>query len=122
VITAVPIPTPVTTPDELTVAMEELLLLQTPPLTLDVNVVVPPTQIEEVPVITGVASTKRGYVTKLVPTVYVTVTKPLDMPVTTPVEVIVATAVLLVLQVPPGVASCTVVEDPTQILSRSAVI
>ena len=40
------------------------------------------------------------------------VTAPADTPVTTPVELTVAMDVLLLLHVPPGVASASVVDDP----------
>jgi hypothetical protein len=47
VIVAVPAATPVTTPVEaLTVAIDVAELLQAPPETVEVNVVVPPTQID----------------------------------------------------------------------------
>ncbi|MFM8658825.1 MAG: hypothetical protein ACKOCQ_02670 [Candidatus Nitrosotenuis sp.] len=50
VIVAVPAATPVTTPvDELTVAIEALLVVQAPPETVEVNVEVAPTQIPCVP-------------------------------------------------------------------------
>ena len=50
VITAVPAETPVTTPEELTVATAELEVDQTPPLVASESVVVEPTQVEVKPV------------------------------------------------------------------------
>jgi hypothetical protein len=41
---------------------------------------------------------------------------PADTPVTTPEEVTVATAVLLLLHVPPDVESCRPTDVPTQVL------
>jgi hypothetical protein len=54
-------------------------------------------------------------VTKLAPTEYVIVTVPAATPVTKPVEVTVATDGLLLLHVPPGVASLSNVDAPTQV-------
>jgi len=48
-IAAVPAATPLTTPDELTVAIPVLLLLHVPPVTASVNVVVDPVHIMSVP-------------------------------------------------------------------------
>ena len=44
-----------------------------------------------------------------------------DIPVTIPEELTVATAVLLLLQVPPGVASVSAVVEPTQRVSVPAI-
>jgi hypothetical protein len=49
VIVAFPAATPVTTPEELTVAMLVVELVQAPPVTVEVNVVVPATQTDCVP-------------------------------------------------------------------------
>ena len=50
---AVPLATPDTTPDALTVAKAMLLLLQVPPVVVLLNVVVDPAQTVIVPVIAG---------------------------------------------------------------------
>ena len=46
---------------------------------------------------------------------------PADMPVTNPVEVMVAIVVLLLLQTPPMVASLSVVVDPTHTLAMPVI-
>lgn len=69
-IVTVPADTPLTTPKELTVAIELLLLLHAPPLTASASVVVPPTQAEGVPVIVpaeGVVVTENEVVATAVP-------------------------------------------------------
>lgn len=116
---AEPADTPVTTPALVTVATEGLLLTQVPPLVGD-NVVVEPTQMLFAPVMltTGKASTVTGEVGDeahpVAVFVYVKVAVPAETPVTTPALVTVATAGLLLTQVPPEVGDKVVVE-PTQI-------
>ena len=72
---ALPVATPVTTPELLTVATEVLLLLHVPPLTLSVNEVILPTDTVEVPVIVpadGAAFTITEAVALAVPQLLVT--------------------------------------------------
>ena len=57
--TTVPLVTPVTTPDEVTVAIEVLALLQVPPGVASLNVVVKPWQTVVVPVIGASGSTDK---------------------------------------------------------------
>ena len=103
---AFPAANPVTRPLLETIAMEGLLLFQTPPVVGD-SVVVPPTQILEDPVTesTGFASTLITPVLKdeqpVVLLVKINDAFPLATPVTTPAFVIVATEGLLLTQVPP---------------------
>ncbi len=110
--------TPVTTPaGEVTVAIAGLLLTQVPPVVGD-KVVVDPTQIFVAPVIptTGAALTVTATVVAeqlgVVLPVKVNVADPADTPVTTPALFTVATAGLLLTQVPPE-PGVTVVVDPT---------
>ena len=110
---AVPEPTPVITPVELfTVATPAASELHVPPLfPFDVKVVVPPTQIDCVPLTVpalggAVTFTMRVAVTLEQPpvpvNVYVMVADPAAMPEMAPVDALtVATAALLVDQVPP---------------------
>jgi hypothetical protein len=74
-----------------------------------------PTQTVDGPETVDEAITVKDLVTNPVPTVYVIVTEPTLIPVTSPVELTVATAVLLLDHVPPGVASLSRVEVPTQV-------
>lgn len=117
---AVPADTPVTTPPLVTVAMEGSLLVQVPPDDGD-KVVVMPTQTELAPTIltTGKAVTETAEVGREVQPVAVlvnvNVAVPAVTPVTTPPFVTVATAGLLLAQVPPVVGDKAVVE-PTQML------
>lgn len=123
---AVPADMPVTTPAFVTVATEALLLAQVPPVEGD-NVVVNPTQILAVPVIltTGKALTVTAEVareTQPVPeSVKVKVAEPAVTPVTTPASVTVATAGLLLIQVPP-VEGDKVVVAPTQIVLAPVIL
>lgn len=121
---AVPPPMPVTTADEdpiaLTVATAALLLLQVPPDIVSVNVSDVPWQMVVTPVIKpgeGILFTVTVTVVNAVPQVpvteYVIVVVPVSMPVTTPAEVIVATEVLLLLQLPPDTVAPSVVVVPT---------
>ena len=108
---------PLTTPDdEPTVAIVASLLLHVPPVVISDNVVVDPTQTEAAPVIAdGSALTVSDLdVTHPADVVYVIFTVPADAPVTSPVALLtVATEVLLLLHVPPVVASVNVVVEPT---------
>ena len=113
-----PAATPVTTPAEVTVANDVLLLTHVPPVVGD-NVVVAPMQIELLPVMltAGKALTVTVPVVLLqlvVADVNVKVADPAATPVTTPAEVTVATAGLLLTQVPPVVGD-NVVVAPMQI-------
>jgi len=120
VITTLPTDTPVTTPEELIVAIAVLPLLQTPPVVVFERVVVDPTVVPEAPAIAatvGFAFTVTDAVVLFVQplpfaaVIYVIDTTPAVIPVTRPALLTVATAVLLLLQLPPVVAfeSC---EDP----------
>jgi hypothetical protein len=104
---AVPPATPATTPAFVTVATAVLLLLHVPPVVGD-KVVVDPAQMVELPVIltVGSAFTVTDDVVLEHPVdvcVKVKVAVPPATPVTTPPLVTVATAVLLLLHVPPVV-------------------
>ena len=117
---AVPCATPVTIPELLTVAMDELLLDHVPP-EVGERVVVVPTQILVGPVIftTGRAVTVSGAEARETQPVdvlvNVKVTVPAAIAVTTPPLVICATAGLELIQVPP-VEGVSVVFEPTQIV------
>lgn len=123
---AMPAATPVTTPALVTVATVGSLLTQVPPDVGD-KVVVSPIQILETPVIltTGRALTVTAAVgmdTQPVPDkVNVKVAVPADTPVTTPAFVTVATAGLLLSQVPPEVGD-NVVVNPAQILLEPVIL
>jgi len=82
-----------------------LLLLQVPPATGCVNVVVAPAHtIAEPPIVAVLVFTVTLVIAKHVPILYVILTVPADIPVTTPVEELtVALAELAVLHVPPAV-------------------
>lgn len=116
---AEPAETPVTTPVLVTVAMAGALLAQVPPLVGD-KVVVEPVQMLLAPVMltTGNGSTETGEVAAeahpVAVLVYIKVVVPAATPVTTPVLVTVATATLLLAQVPPLVGD-NVVVAPAQI-------
>jgi len=111
---AVPAEIPDTTPPLVTVATEGSLLAQVPPVVGD-KVVVAPTQmlLEPVMLTAGVALTVTGKVGSdsqpVVELVKMNVTEPADTPVTTPAFVTVATAGLLLAQVPPVVGDKVVV-------------
>ena len=113
---AVPGVTPVTTPDVLTVATDVLLLLHTPDGVPLVSVSGVPMHTRLLPVVApgaGTASTVTTAVTAPEAAVYVIVAVPATTPVTTPDELTVATAGVLLLHVPPGVASASVVVPVT---------
>ena len=115
----IPVATPVKDP---IVAMEVLLLLHTPDGVVQASAVVPPLHTLSVPVIGATAMpalTFTVWVVVPVPhtftTVYVMVTTPVARPVTTPNELTVASAGLLLLQVPPKVEFVKLVEFPAHI-------
>lgn len=119
VIELVPRATPVITPPLLIVAIAGFELVHVPPVGVLDNVVVPPTHTRAVPVIApGVTLTVTFVVTVPVPgTVYDIKTIPLDMPVITPVLIpMVAMPGVVLVHVPPGVASVSVAELPTHIM------
>jgi hypothetical protein len=104
VIMVVPEATPVTSPvSEPTVAAEVLLLVQVPPLTFVREIETPVQTLEDPDIAEGVEIMFTVVVVEHpVPKVYVIVAVPANTPVNTPVEVaIVATEVLLLVQVPP---------------------
>ena len=106
---------PVTTPDVDIDAMVGALLVQLPPEGVPDKVMVLPTQTVAGPLMTAPEVIVIGFVTKLAPTVYVIVAEPAETPVTTPVELTVATEGLLLLHVPPAVLSVSVIEVPTHV-------
>ena len=113
----VPAATPVTTPfDEPIVAIVISLLLHVPPTVASVSVVVRPIQALIVPPITENAVTVTTVVTlHPVDIVYVIVAFPAATPVIVPSAApAVAIAVLLLVHVPPLVASDRVIVDPAQ--------
>ena len=122
---AEPAVAPVTTPVvDTTVAIEVLLQLHVP-LPASLNVVDKPAQTVVFPII---AFGKGLTVTVLVviqpvPSIYVMVVVPGDTLVTTPEPegTMVATEVLLLLQVPPAVASLNVVIKPMQTLAKPVI-
>ena len=117
-ICTVPIDTPVTTPvEEPTVANAVLLLLHVPPGVATVNVVVCPTHTLLAPLtdVGGATIVTVRAAMQLVESVYVIVAVPVVMPFTTPdEEPMVATDGLPLLQVPPEVASLSMVVMPVQ--------
>ena len=115
----VPSDMPVTTPVLPIVATDVVLLLHTPPNVASVRVVVVPAQIVVVPAMDdteGKVPTVKVVVAVAEPqapvTEYEIIEAPSDMAVTAPVLPIVATAGLLLLHVPPLVASVSVVVPP----------
>ena len=125
--------TPTATPDtipveEPTVAIDGLLLVHVPPGLGFVSVIVLNTHTlfpvdgpdigpgEEITVIVNVLKQPVG-------SIYVMVAVPVEMPVTRPVaEPTVATAGLLLLHVPPGVADVSVVTAPIQTVDVPAIV
>ena len=108
--------TPVTVPnDPSTVAIDVLLLLQLPPVVGSLNVIVAPVHTGVFEVIGNDPLIVTTIVAALPqPFVYCIVAVPGVTPLTTPlVEPTVATAVLLLLHVPPLTASANVVFAPT---------
>src|SRR5947207_1816232 len=97
--------------------MAVLLLLQVPPLTPSVSSMLSFWHTTDGPrMAVGVGLTVTVVVTKQMPMAYVMVAVPTDTPQVIPVAPTVATAVLLLLQVPPPTASPRVVQVPTHIL------
>ena len=113
---ATPLTTPVPAP---TVATDVLLLVHVPPGVVFVKVVVAPAHTdEEAGLMTGgAAMTVTGFVTLHPATVYVIVANPVPIPVTIPVLPTVATEVLLLVHVPPEVASDNKSVVPMQIVA-----
>ena len=116
-----PAATPVIIPNELTVAIEELLTDQLPPDTDSVSVPVLPAHSVEGPLMAaneGVAFTLTNTLVAAVPHVLVTeyeiLTEPALQPVTTPVALTVAIVVSPVDQVPPADVSVSVIVEPVQ--------
>ena len=111
----VPAATPVTLPDPSTVALAVLVLVQVPPLMLLVSAVVRPVHTVFVPPITGDWVTFNNMLLEQpAAVVYDIVVLPPATPVTVtgePAEPIVAADVLLLLQVPPVVASLNVIVE-----------
>ena len=106
-------------PVALTVAVVGLLLLQVPPLVASVRVLeepghttVEPLMLPAVGVPVTVIVAVAVAVPQLLLTLYVIVAVPVAIPVTVPVALIDAMAALLLLQVPPVVASVRVVFAP----------
>jgi len=96
-------------------AIAVLLLLHVPPPGVLASVVVEPTQTLIVPVIgVGAAFTVTGYTAiQPVDRAYVILATPAEEPLTTPVvEPTGATDILLLLHVPPTVASLNVITEP----------
>ena len=119
---ALPAVTPVTTPAFVTVATAGALLAQVPPVVGDKAVVLP-TQIVLAPVMltTGVAFTVTAVVVAeqfgAAVAVNVKVAIPAETPVTTPALVTVATAGVLLTQVPPVVGDKVVVKPAQMVLA-----
>ena len=114
----VPPDTPVATPVEAPIAATVLLLLvHMPPVVASLKVDVLPWHIVVVPVIGRTLLTvKVTDVVQPAMLVYFMIAVPVDTPVTKPVVMpMVAMAVLLLLHVPPGVASLNIVVFPRHI-------
>jgi len=95
-----------TLPAEILTMLDELLV-HVPPGVVELSVKVPPTHAHVPPVIgAGTGSTVTEYIAEPVPVVYEKTTTPETVLVATPLtEPIIATAGLLLLQMPPPVAS-----------------
>jgi len=113
---AVPAATPVTVPPVEIVAIPVLLLLHVPPAVASVRVELAPTHACRVPPIAAGIGSTVNVAKALQPSeeVYVIVTVPAETPVTVPPVLTVAVAELLLLQLPPVVASLSVVLLPSQ--------
>jgi hypothetical protein len=117
---------PVTTPELFTVASEVNTLLHVPPEVVSVRVILEPTHTEFgpviVPALVGVLPTVIVLVAFVVPQTlvfeYVMTAVPGLTPVTTPVLLILATAVLLLLQVPSVAVSVSKMVEPVQTNER----
>jgi hypothetical protein len=118
----VPPLTPVTTPVVLIVAIDGELLAHVPPDDPSVRVVVAPTQTDVAPEIApggvGALFTTNDNVAGVDPqklvSVYEMRVEPVLTPVTTPDVLMVAIPGVTELQVPPAVASVSVIVEPTQ--------
>jgi hypothetical protein len=113
---ALPVDTPVTSPlVASTEATAVLLLLHVPPVLALLSVVTTPVQTPVRPVIAGGLTVMIAVAGQPEETEYEMVTEPDARPVTVPVaEPTMATAGLLLLHVPPEVASDNVTEAPRQ--------
>jgi hypothetical protein len=107
----------------LTVPTAVLELLHVPPAVGFDNVVVDPRHAVGIPVIApGDATTVTIAVSKHPPNAYVTIVVPGDTPVMIPLdEPIVATPVLLLVQLPPAVVLLSVTEELTQIVESPVI-
>jgi hypothetical protein len=126
VIMVVPASTPVTTPLALIVATLGVLLLQVPPVTGLVSVVVSPVHKLDDPLITPAVGAGVMVATTVlihpVANLYVIIVVPTATPISTPVPVpIVAMAALLLLHVPPAVELVSVLVVPTQVVALPAI-
>jgi hypothetical protein len=110
-ITVVPLIALVTRPEPFTVATDELLLLHAPPpAVLLVNVAVWPWHIGDTPTVCDSAFTVTVcVVAQPVDGTYVSLATPAATPVSTPPDVIVANAAVLVLQLPPLMVGVSVI-------------
>ena len=119
-----------TTPvDELTVATEVEVLVQTPPEVTSVSVVVAPTQTAGVPVIAateGAPPTVIVFVATTVPQLpeieYEITTVPAETPVTTPELATVAIDGEALDQLPPEIESASVIDAPTQTVDGPVIV
>ena len=121
----VPTDTPVTIPEDIFInATDKLLLVQLPPVTGFVRVILLPTHTDPGPAIgAGDASTVNNAVAVHPDTVYEMVLVPMARPSTKPVnEPIVAVVGLLLLQVPDGEAFVSVVVSPAHRCSKPAMV
>ena len=121
----VPAATPVTMPVEApTEAMPGAALVHVPPDTGSVSVNVEPTQMLPAP--TMAVGTELTVTTcdirHPVGMVYVTVSVPVDRPENTPVVLMDPTAGVVCVQVPPGVASVSVVVRPTHTIAEPPIM
>jgi hypothetical protein len=104
--------------------MPGALLLQVPPVTASVRIVVEAWHTVKLPVIAAGNgfTVKIAVVVQPVGKVYVILVVPASIPDTTPPASIVATVVILLAHVPPAVASVSVVVRPWQTLSVPVMI
>ena len=116
---SVPPATPVTPPKEEMLATLSVELLQVPPAAVSARAIEADWQTVEGPVMPpakGCGLTVNGYTATAVPhplvTVYLIVSDPADIPVTTPADEIVSTAGVSVLQLPPEAVSASVAGKP----------
>lgn len=117
-----PAANPVTTPVELTVAIEGLLLLHVPPRGVAERVIVALRHIVLPPEIVAPEVTVIVFVALQLPKPYVIVTVPADMPVTIPVEDTVAMPVLLLLHEPPSGLADSASVEPAQTVLPPAIV